>query len=111
MAFIVQKFGGTSMGGIDRIKNVANRVLDEVKKGSKVIVVVSAMAGVTDSLIKLFSEACGENFMANSNLLAEYDSIISTGEQVTSGLLAAILTTMGYKSRSFLGWQIPFKTT
>ena len=111
MALVVQKFGGTSMGGIERIKNVANRVICEIKNGNQVIVVVSAMSGVTDSLINLFKDACGNDFAINDDLMPEYDSIISTGEQVSSGLLAAVLTSMGYKARSFLGWQIPFETS
>ncbi len=104
---IVQKFGGTSVGNIDRIKNVANKVSDELKKQNKVIVVVSAMSGVTNQLVEYCNSV--------SNLLSadsqkEYDSIVATGEQITCGLLALQLQSMGYKARSFLGWQVPILT-
>lgn len=92
------------MAGIERIRNVANRVKREVDAGHSVAVVVSAMAGETDRLIGLTREAAP---LADQ---AEYDSIVSTGEQVSSGLLAITLQSMGVKARSWLGWQLPIET-
>jgi len=107
MALIVQKFGGTSVGDISRIKNVAKKVKAELDKKNKVIVVVSAMSGVTNQLVSYCSEV---SKLTDNESLAEYDSILSSGEQITCGLLALELQSIGYKSRSFLGWQIPLTT-
>ena len=104
MKLIVTKFGGTSVGTIDRIKSVAKRIKNEVNNGYNVIVVVSAMAGETNRLIKLV-----EN-LTNNYRTSEYDTVISSGEQVTSGLLAIALNELGIKSKSYQGWQIPFET-
>ena len=104
---IVQKFGGTSVGDIARIKNVSKKVKAELDKKNKVIVVVSAMSGVTNQLVEYCNQVSG--LMSNEAMI-EYDSIVATGEQVTCGLLALELQSMGYKARSFLGWQIPIKT-
>ena len=104
MKLIVTKFGGTSVGTIDRIKSVAKRIKNEVNNGYNVIVVVSAMAGETNRLIKL-----GES-LTNDCRTSEYDTVISSGEQVTSGLLAIALNELGIKSKSYQGWQIPFET-
>ncbi len=107
MALIVQKFGGTSVGNIDRIKNVAKKVKKEINLGNKVLVVVSAMSGVTNQLV----EYCNQiSDLQTDAALAEYDSIVATGEQVTCGLLALELQTNNLKARSFLGWQIPIIT-
>jgi len=105
MARIVMKFGGTSMAGIERIRNVANRVRREVEAGNQVAVVVSAMAGETDRLVQFCREA--------SPLYdpREYDVVVASGEQVTSGLLAIVLQSMGVKARSWLGWQLPIRTS
>jgi aspartate kinase len=105
MARIVMKFGGTSMAGIERIRNVARRVKAEAEAGNEVAVVVSAMAGETDRLVQFCREA--------SSLYdpREYDVVVSSGEQVTSGLLAITLQSMGVKARSWLGWQLPIKTS
>ena len=104
---IVQKFGGTSVGDIARIKNVAQKVKAELTKKNKVIVVVSAMSGVTNQLV----DYCNQTSVLKSDeALAEYDSVVSSGEQVTSGLLALELQSIGFKARSLLGWQIPFTT-
>jgi aspartate kinase len=105
MARIVMKFGGTSMAGIDRIRNVAARVAREVKAGHQVAVVVSAMAGETDRLVGFCREA--------SALYdpREYDVVVSSGEQITSGLLAIVLQGMGVPARSWLGWQLPIHTS
>jgi len=105
MARIVMKFGGTSMAGIERIRNVANRVKSEVDAGHEVAVVVSAMAGETDRLVQFCREA--------SSLYdpREYDVVVSSGEQVTSGLLAIVLQSMGVNARSWLGWQLPIRTS
>jgi aspartate kinase len=104
---IVQKFGGTSVGDIARIKNVAKKVKSELDKKNKVIVVVSAMSGVTNQLVDYCSQV--SSLTSNENL-TEYDSIVATGEQVTCGLLALELQSIGYKARSFLGWQVPILT-
>jgi len=104
MARIVMKFGGTSMAGMERIRNVANRVKAEVARGNEVAVVVSAMAGETDRLVGFCKEA--------SPLYdpAEYDVVVASGEQVTSGLLAMTLKAMDVNARSWLGWQLPIRT-
>ncbi len=104
MARIVMKFGGTSVADIDRIRNVANRVKKEVDAGNQVAVVVSAMAGTTDQLVNWVNEASP---LHNAR---EYDTVVAAGEQITSGLLALTLQDMGIAARSWLGWQIPFKT-
>ena len=104
---VVQKFGGTSVGNIERIKNVAKKVEAELNKNNKVIVVVSAMSGVTNQLVDYCHQVSS---LINNSALSEYDSIIATGEQITCGLLALQLQSMGYKARSFLGWQIPLTT-
>ncbi len=104
MAVIVQKFGGTSVADMDRIKAVADRVEAAVAAGDKVAVVLSAMAGVTNQLVAWVSEASAT---VNPR---EYDSVVATGEQVTTGLLACILQDRGLKARSWLGWQLPIRT-
>jgi aspartate kinase len=105
MARIVMKFGGTSMAGIERIRNVAARVKREWEAGNQVAVVVSAMAGETDRLVGFCREA--------SSLYdtREYDVVVSSGEQVTSGLLAIALQALGVPARSWLGWQLPIRTS
>lgn len=105
MARIVMKFGGTSVGDIDRIRSVARRVKAEWDDGNEVAVVVSAMSGETNRLVELCKAA---NPMHD---LREYDTVVSTGEQVTVGLLAIILQSMGVEARSWLAWQLPFKTS
>ena len=101
MALIVQKFGGTSVGDLDRIRNVASRVKTEVDAGNSVAVVVSAMAGTTNQLVA-WARDIGPMHDAR-----EYDAIVATGEQVTVGLLAIALQNLGVDARSWLGWQIP----
>jgi len=104
LARIVMKFGGTSMAGTERIRRVANIVRRQAAGGNEVAVVVSAMAGETDRLV---------NFCREANPLfdpAEYDVVVASGEQVTSGLLALTLQSMGCKARSWLGWQLPVHT-
>ena len=100
MPRIVMKFGGTSMAGIERIRNVAERVRREAEGGNEVLVVVSAMAGETDRLIQLCREA------AALHDPKEYDVVVASGEQVTAGLLAMTLQNMGLNARSFMGWQL-----
>ena len=104
MKLIVTKFGGTSVGTVERINSVAKRIKNEVQNGWNVIVVVSAMAGETNRLIKLV-ESFTKNFKTS-----EYDAVISTGEQVTSGLVAIALNELGVKSKSYQGWQISIET-
>ena len=100
MGLIVQKYGGTSVGSIERIKNVARRVIETKKKGNDVIVIVSAMAGETDRLIGLAHQ------LTEFPDKREYDALVSTGEQVSSALLAIAIQSMGYEAKSFLGSQI-----
>lgn len=100
MARIVMKFGGTSMAGIERIRHVAARVKGEAEAGNQVLVVVSAMAGETDRLVQYCREA------APLHDPREYDVVVASGEQVTAGLLAMTLQSMGLQSRSFMGWQL-----
>ncbi|MBP2228329.1 aspartate kinase [Azospirillum agricola] len=104
MARIVLKFGGTSVGDIDRIKNVARKVEQEVKAGHQVAVVVSAMSGVTNQLVKYCNE------IDKLHDAREYDAVVASGEQVTSGLLAVALQSIGIPARSWAGWQIPIHT-
>ena len=104
MALIVQKFGGTSVGDLDRIRNVASRVKAEFDGGHSVAVVVSAMAGTTNQLVA-WARDIGPMHDAR-----EYDTIVATGEQVTVGLLAIALQNLGVDARSWLGWQIPLHT-
>jgi aspartate kinase len=108
MALIVQKFGGTSVADLDRIRNVAKHVQREIDLGNRVIVTVSAMSGQTDHLLGLVREAAGER--SDDAMLAEQDYVVSTGEQVTSGLLALTLQQMGIPARAFACWQLAFKT-
>jgi len=105
MARIVMKFGGTSMAGIERIRNVAGRVKREVEAGNEVAVVVSAMAGETDRLVGFCREA------SPLHDPREYDVVVASGEQVTSGLLAIVLQSMDVPARSWLGWQLPIRTS
>jgi aspartate kinase len=104
VALVVQKYGGTSVGNIDRIRNVANRVAKTRKEGNDVVVVVSAMSGETDRLIRLAQQA------HETPDLREYDSLVSTGEQASAALLAITLQSMGIPARSFLGSQIRILT-
>lgn len=104
MALIVQKFGGTSVANIERLKNVAKRVIRTKEEGHDVVVVVSAMAGETDSLLELAHSA------AKRPSEREVDVILATGEQKTAALLAIILSDMGYKARSYLGHQVRIVT-
>jgi len=104
MALIVQKFGGTSVADLDRIRNVAQRVKAEVDQGHQVAVVVSAMAGTTNQLVAWASD------IGPLHDAREYDTIVATGEQVTVGLLAIALQNIGIDARSWLGWQIPVRT-
>lgn len=104
MARIVMKFGGTSVADLDRIRNVAARVKREVEAGNEVAVVVSAMAGVTNQLVKYCQD------LSPLHDAREYDAVVATGEQVTSGLTAIALQEIGVEARSWQGWQIPLKT-
>ena len=104
MSCLVMKFGGTSVADLDRIRNVARHVEREVKAGQQVAVVVSAMAGQTDQLAKWTRDA------ASLHDAREYDTVVASGEQVTSGLLAIVLQEMGIPARSWQGWQIPIRT-
>ena len=104
MARIVMKFGGTSVGDVERIRNVARRVKKVVEAGNEVAVVVSAMAGQTNRLVEWTREASALHDAR------EYDVVVASGEQVTVGLLAIALQEEGVPARSWLGWQIPFRT-
>jgi aspartate kinase len=100
MALIVQKYGGTSVANIEKIENVAKKIIKTKEAGNDVIVVVSAMAGETDRLIQLATKA------ADPPDPREYDSLISTGEQVTITLLSIVLNRLGHPAKSFLGFQV-----
>ncbi|HPB14273.1 MAG TPA: aspartate kinase [Smithellaceae bacterium] len=104
MGLVVQKFGGTSVANVEKIKNVAGKAIREKQAGHDVIVVLSAMAGETNRLIDLAYSA------AENPDEREYDSLISTGEQVTISLLSIVLNDMGYRARSFLGFQVKILT-
>ena len=104
MSIIVMKFGGTSLADINCMNNVADRVIEQAKKVKNVVVVVSAMSGTTNQLVELVKSA--EKFNDHS----EYDTVVSSGEQISAGLLSSILKSKGFKARSWMGWQIPLKT-
>src|SRR5260370_37973048 len=104
MARIVLKFGGTSVGDTERIKNVARKVKAEVDRGNELAVVVAAMSAATNQLVKWVNE------IAPLHDAREYDVVVATGEQVTIGLLAMALQHAGVKSRSWMSWQIPIRT-
>jgi aspartate kinase len=105
MPRIVMKFGGTSMAGIERIRHVAGLVKREIEAGNQAAVVVSAMAGETDRLVQLCREA------ASLYDPREYDVVVASGEQVTSGLLAITLQGMGLNAKSYMGWQLPIRAS
>ncbi|CUH33102.1 Aspartokinase [Jannaschia seosinensis] len=105
MARLVMKFGGTSVANLDRIRRVAKRVGVEVARGYDVIVVVSAMSGKTNELVGWVGEAGGALHDAR-----EYDAVVSSGENVTAGLLALTLQGNGIDARSWQGWQVPLRT-
>jgi aspartate kinase len=104
MALLVMKFGGTSVGDIDRIRNVARHVQREVAAKHQCAVVVSAMAGHTNQLVAWTREA------SNLHDAREYDAVVASGEQITAGLLAIVLQSMGVPARSWQGWQVPIRT-
>ena len=104
MTLIVQKFGGTSVADLDRIRAVAGHVRREIDTGSQVAVVVSAMAGITDRMVEIASE------MSAHHDAREYDAVVAVGEQATAGLLAMALQENGIAARSWQGWQIPIRT-
>jgi aspartate kinase len=104
MKTVVLKFGGTSVGSIDRIKKVCKIIASYKKKKNKVVVISSAMSGVTNDLVNK-SRRISNNFDK-----AEYDALVSTGEQVSCALIAGRLNHIGLKSRSWLSWQVPILT-
>ncbi len=105
MSRIVMKFGGTSVGSIERINHVAEIVRSEVDSQNQVVVVLSAMAGETDRLVNLTKE------LSKDFPVSEYDVVISSGEQVSVGALSGLLNSSGIKSKSLLGWQVPIVTS
>ena len=113
MPLLVMKFGGTSVADVDRIRNVAHKVQREVDNGYRVIVVLSAMSGKTNELVGWVRDAAGGPEAATPGFYdaREYDTIVSSGEQVTSGILSIVLQEMGVQARSWQGWQVPVKTT
>ncbi len=104
MKIVVLKFGGTSVGSTDRIKKVSKIIISYIKKKYKVIIAASAMSGVTNDLVKKSRE------ISNDFKSDEYDVLLSSGEQMSCALIAGRLNYLGYKSRSWLGWQIPIVT-
>ncbi|MEE9273262.1 MAG: aspartate kinase [Robiginitomaculum sp.] len=109
MARIVMKFGGTSVANLDRIRHVATLVAQEASSGHQIAVVVSAMSGQTNRLVG-FVDALSSDSDIGGAIDDEYDTIVSSGEQVTSGLLAIALRRLGVSARSWQGWQIPLQT-
>jgi aspartate kinase len=105
MSRLVMKFGGTSVADLDRIRNAARHVKREVDAGHQVAVVVSALAGVTNQLVAWCREA------ATLHDAREYDAVVASGEQVSAGLLAIVLQSLGVTARSWQGWQIPIRTS
>ncbi|GAB4167995.1 MAG: aspartate kinase [Rickettsiaceae bacterium] len=108
MGIIVQKFGGTSVADLERIRHVASLVKKELMQGKQVVAVVSAMAGVTNSLITRCNEL---SRLDEINALTEYDAAIASGEIVTAALLAIQLQTLGVQAKSLQGWQVPINTS
>ena len=104
MKIVVLKFGGTSVGTVERIKKVANIISSYIKKRYKVIVVSSAMGGVTNDLVKKSKK------LSNNFNLSEYDVLVSSGEQMSCALISGRLNHIGYKSQSWMGWQVPILT-
>ena len=104
MSLVVQKYGGTSMGSVERIRNVARRVARTYDAGNDMVVVVSAMSGETNKLVALANDIC--EFPDNR----EYDVLVASGEQVSIALLTICLKSMGYKAKSYHGWQVPILT-
>jgi aspartate kinase len=104
MATVVMKFGGTSVANVERIRNVGKHVKREVDAGNRVAVVVSAMSGATNQLVAWVREA---SLLHDAR---EYDAVVASGEQVTAGLTAIVLQSMGIPARSWQGWQIPIRT-
>jgi aspartate kinase len=105
MALVVMKFGGTSVANVERIRNVGRHVKREIDAGNKVAVVVSAMAGATNQLVAWVREA---SLLHDAR---EYDAVVASGEQVTAGLLAIVLQSIGIPARSWQGWQVPILTS
>jgi aspartate kinase len=104
VGIIVQKFGGTSVGSVERIQNVANRIIQEVSRGNQVVVVVSAMGKTTDELVRLATQ------LSQNPSKREMDMLLTTGEQITISLLALALQSKGHKAVSLTGWQAGIKT-
>ncbi|MBF0370100.1 MAG: aspartate kinase [Magnetococcales bacterium] len=104
MSLIVQKFGGTSVGTLERIRNVAARAIAEKEAGNQVVVAVSAMSGETNRLVGLVDG------LTETPSAREYDVVVAAGEQVSIGLLAIAIESMGHPARSYLGWQVRFRT-
>ena len=104
MKIVVLKFGGTSVGTVDRVKKVANIIISYIKNRYKVIVVSSAMSGTTNDLVKK-SKKISYDFTSS-----EYDVLVSAGEQISCALIAGRLNHLGYKSQSWMGWQVPILT-
>ncbi|MFN4040811.1 MAG: aspartate kinase [Brevundimonas sp.] len=109
MTRLVMKFGGTSMGDLERIRRAARIVAAEAGRGRQVAVVVSAMAGKTNELVA-WTDGAGAPSAGVALSDDEYDVVVASGEQVTSGLLALTLRNMGFKARSWMGWQVPILT-
>lgn len=107
MSLVVQKYGGTSIADIEKIKNIALNVQKLRQAGGKVVVVVSAMAGVTNTLVSYCTQLSS---LASKDALIEYDTVLSNGENITSALLSLHLLELGIESRSYRGWQIPIIT-
>ena len=101
MGIVVQKFGGSSVSNTDRLHLVCKHIIKSVKEGNKVIVVVSAQGSTTDNLIK------EEQELAKNPIKREHDVLLSVGEQITIAKLSILLNELGYKAKSYTGWQMP----
>jgi len=104
MALIVQKYGGSSLASIDFIKNIAKKIISSYEQGNKLVVIVSAMDDTSDKLSSMVGQI---SKLTTKDQWAEYDTVISSGEQISSGLLALELLSLGFKSRSYQAWQLP----
>ena len=107
MEIVIQKFGGTSVADLSKIRNVANIIKTETETGKQIVAIVSAMAGATNALITKCSKI---SKLDRQSHLREYDSALASGEIITSSLLALQLQSMGLQAKSLQGWQIPLKT-
>ena len=104
MSIVVMKFGGTSLGDVNKLSNISRKIQEIVDLNKKVVAVVSAMGDTTDKLVKEYSK------LSSCRFNSDYDNVVSAGEQISAGMLSSLLNERRIKSTSFLGWQVPIKT-